>query len=242
MNGRSEMFLFPRMRWGFGVLAVLALLLAACSSGAGNTTPTSGAAGAPATIVSTNGAAVATTVSTMFPTNTAGTPSGSETPMATGAVPATGATVSPTGGVPGTGGTAAAEAMVNVVSDPKYGNILVDGNGMTLYVFAKDTPDKSNCSASCLKLWPPLLTQGNPVAGQGADRSMLAWTALADGSRIVTYNHMPLYRFSGDKKAGDTNGQGLNNVWHVVSPDGKPVTGTGTTGAPAGGGTGGYGG
>lgn len=227
MNTRSKKCLFPHAPWIPAALAVMALLLAACgSSGAGNATPTVPPA-APATIVST-----------AAPVSTTGiyavTPSGSAAPSSTGAVPATGATAAPTAGIPAT--QAAGKAVVNVVSNPKLGNILVDDKGMTLYILTKDPPDRSTCSASCLKLWPPLLTQGDPLAGPGADKNMLAWTALADGSRIVTYNHMPLYHFSGDKNAGDTNGQGLNKVWFVVSPDGKPVT-TNTTQN----GTGGYG-
>jgi predicted lipoprotein with Yx(FWY)xxD motif len=118
---------------------------------------------------------------------------------------------------------AAAEATINVATDPKLGKILVDGKGMTLYVFTKDTPDKSNCAGGCLKAWPALLTQGSPKAGTGVDASMLGSTALADGSKIVTYNHMPLYYFVQDKNSGDVLGQGNGSVWFVVGPDGKTV-------------------
>ena len=118
---------------------------------------------------------------------------------------------------------AAQEAVVNIVTDPTLGQILVDGNGMTLYSFTKDAPDKSNCDASCLANWPPLLTQGSPTLGAGVDDSLIGSTTLADGSKIVTYNHMPLYNWINDSKAGDTTGQGVGSVWFVVSPDGKPV-------------------
>ena len=57
------------------------------------------------------------------------------------------------------------EPTINVVMDPKLGQILVDGKGMTLYMFTKDEPNKSNCNADCLAKWPPLLTQGSPDAG-----------------------------------------------------------------------------
>ena len=149
--------------------------------------------------------------------------------------------------IPVTGGSSAgADVTINVATDPTLGKILVDGNGMTLYVFTKDGPDQSNCTGGCLKVWPPLLTQGSPVAGTGVDASLLGTAKLADGTMIVTYNKMPLYRYASDAKAGDTLGQGVNNVWYTVSPDGNAVgmapmipapTSTGTTAGAAAGAT-----
>jgi hypothetical protein len=49
----------------------------------------------------------------------------------------------------------------------------------------------------------------------------------------VTLAGHPLYYFSGDSKAGDTNGQGKANIWHLASPTGDPVGGAAATGAPA---------
>ncbi|OGO11990.1 MAG: hypothetical protein A2030_01630 [Chloroflexi bacterium RBG_19FT_COMBO_50_10] len=118
---------------------------------------------------------------------------------------------------------AAAEAVINVTTDPTLGQILVDGEGMTLYMFTKDEADKSNCNAACLAKWPPLLTQGNPTLGSGVDASMVGSAALADGTKIVTYNHMPLYYFINDSKSGETTGQGVGSVWYVIAPAGQPV-------------------
>jgi predicted lipoprotein with Yx(FWY)xxD motif len=117
----------------------------------------------------------------------------------------------------------AGEAAINLTTDPTLGKILVDGKGMTLYVFTKDGPDKSNCDASCQANWPPLLTQGAPQLGAGVDDSLIGSTTLEDGRKIVTYNHMPLYYYIVDSKPGDTTGQDVGSVWYVVSPDGKPV-------------------
>jgi hypothetical protein len=94
---------------------------------------------------------------------------------------------------------------------------------MTLYMFTKDEPDKSNCDPSCLKKWPPLLTNGNPVLGAGVDQSLVGSAPLPDGSRIVTYNKMPLYYWYKDLKPGDTDGQDVGNVWYVVAPDGRVI-------------------
>jgi predicted lipoprotein with Yx(FWY)xxD motif len=115
------------------------------------------------------------------------------------------------------------EPTLNVATDPKLGQILVDGKGMTLYIFTRDLLDVSNCSGDCLVSWPPLLTQGNPILGAGVDDSKVGSALLADGTMIVTYNHMPLYYWIKDTKPGDTTGQGVGSVWYVLSPDGEII-------------------
>jgi predicted lipoprotein with Yx(FWY)xxD motif len=120
-------------------------------------------------------------------------------------------------------GMPAAASTLMVAKDPILGSILVDGKGMTLYMFTKDEPDKSNCSGGCLAAWPPFLADGAPVAGAGVDSTLIGTAALPDGTKILTYNHMPLYYWAADLKPGDTSGQGVNSVWYVVAPDGKPV-------------------
>lgn len=115
------------------------------------------------------------------------------------------------------------DVSLQVAMDPVLGEILVDGNGMTLYMFTKDEPNKSNCAGECLAAWPPFLANGTVTAGVGVDGSLLGEAALPDGSMIVTYNQMPLYYWAGDVNPGDTNGQDVNKVWYVVSPEGDPV-------------------
>ena len=79
---------------------------------------------------------------------------------------------------------AAMEVSVQVATNPQLGEILVDGNGMTLYMYTKDEADKSNCAGGCLEAWPPLLADGTVIAGDGVDANLLGETALADGSMI----------------------------------------------------------
>jgi len=112
---------------------------------------------------------------------------------------------------------------VEVAKDPTLGEILVDGNGMTLYMFTKDEPDKVNCAGDCLVAWPPFISDGTVTAGPGVDAKLLGEATLPDGSLIVTYNQMPLYYWMNDLKPGDTTGQDVNKVWYVVSPAGEPV-------------------
>ena len=112
-------------------------------------------------------------------------------------------------------------ATLAITSTEKLGSILVDGGGLTLYMFAKDTKDTSNCYGQCEVAWPPLLQTDKPTVGDGVDASLLGTTQRKDGTTQVTYNGMPLYYFFKDHAAGDVNGQGVGNVWYVLSPDGK---------------------
>ena len=116
---------------------------------------------------------------------------------------------------PSSGGTAGME--IKVSSNSSLGSFLVDEDGMTLYLFTKDTPGVSNCTGNCLTAWPPLLTGGDPRADDGVV-GKLGTITLADGTLQVTYNDMPLYYYISDVKPGDTVGQGVGGVWFVVAP------------------------
>ena len=139
-------------------------------------------------------------------------------PTSAPVIPVTGPTSTPAAA------PASGPAAVDVSQDSKLGSILVDSKGMTLYMYTKDTANTSSCYSSCATAWPPLLTTGAPTAGTGVDASLLGTTTRTDGSTQVTYNGLPLYYWIKDKAAGDTTGQGVQNVWYVVDPSGKPVT------------------
>jgi len=113
------------------------------------------------------------------------------------------------------------------IGTTKLGSVLVDSNGLTVYLFLADKGTASSCnSASCVQYWPPVTTSGAPQAGSGVNASLLGTTARADGSTQVTYAGHPLYYFVSDKKAGDATGQGLNAFgapWYVVSPSGMQI-------------------
>ena len=114
---------------------------------------------------------------------------------------------------------------VTVAEHPELGTILVDGGGLTLYLFTRDTSDASNCTAGCAITWPPLLAaQGDvKVAGEGADSDLLGSITREDGSTQVTYNGHALYNFSGDRNPGDSRGYGVGHVWFGISPSGEPI-------------------
>ena len=110
---------------------------------------------------------------------------------------------------------AAAGATIAVGTNAKLGQILVDGTGMTVYLFVADTGTKSTCYTSCATIWPPVLTGGVPQVGTGATASLLGTTTRTDGKIEVTYAGHPLYYFIQDKKPGDTTGQGVNGFGAV---------------------------
>jgi predicted lipoprotein with Yx(FWY)xxD motif len=129
---------------------------------------------------------------------------------------------------PSTSTQAASGVATIAVRTTPLGRILVDGRGMTLYLFEKDTGMMSTCNGSCAKFWPPVTTTGAAKAGSGLDAGKLGATARTDGETEVTYNGHPLYYYAGDKQPGDTTGQGLNAfgaLWYVLSPAGKEVVG-----------------
>lgn len=140
---------------------------------------------------------------------------GSSSPSSAGTSPA----ASPTPVATGT--------TIAVATNAKYGQILVDGKGMTLYLFVADTGTSSTCYTSCATIWPPVLTTGAPQAGTGAQASLLGTTMRTDGMVEVTCAGHPLYYFVKDKQPGDTTGQGVNGfggLWWVLSPGGAAIT------------------
>jgi predicted lipoprotein with Yx(FWY)xxD motif len=118
---------------------------------------------------------------------------------------------------------------VTGTSAGKLGTILTDGHGGTLYLFEKDTPNRSNCTDTCAEDWMPYTTNGTaPTPGPGTSPSMLTTITRADGSTQLTYNTHPLYYYSDDKKTpGSIEGQANNEyggLWYTVSPNGTADT------------------
>ena len=115
------------------------------------------------------------------------------------------------------------------VANENLGNILVDSQGRTLYLFRSDSGTKSACTGACAIDWPPLRATEKPTVGGGATASILATSPRSDGKPQVTYNGHPLYLFSGDQRPGDTNGEGVNafgGLWYALSSAGDQIIGS----------------
>jgi predicted lipoprotein with Yx(FWY)xxD motif/uncharacterized protein GlcG (DUF336 family) len=149
------------------------------------------------------------------------TPTVSATPAATVTITATGtmtATPMATGTVTSTG-SAPASVAVNTAAAGQMGTILVDGQGMSLYTYAKDTPGTSTCTGGCATAWPPLyIADGGTIEAGTGVTGTLSIIDRPDGTYQVAYNSMPLYLWAKDTKPGDVTGDGVAGVWHVAKP------------------------
>ena len=133
------------------------------------------------------------------------------------APPSATASAAPTAASPSTAAGDTNE--VTVATDAKLGKFLAGKDGMTLYIFKKDTANVSNCSNGCAQAWPPFtLDAGEQVkAGAGITGAFTTF-ARSDGTMQVAYKGAPLYYYATDKKAGDVIGQNVGGVWFVAAP------------------------
>ena len=104
------------------------------------------------------------------------------------------------------------------LADSSLGKILVDGSGMSLYLFTPDSAGKSTCNGGCASAWPPLV--GTPT-GDGLDANDLGVMTRDDGTKQATFSGHPLYRFAGDSAAGDVGGQGSGGKWFAIDAEGN---------------------
>lgn len=122
--------------------------------------------------------------------------------------------------------TDASNPTVQVRSHEELGDVLVGPEGMTLYNFDRDEQGagESTCYDGCAESWPPLTVGGEPTVGDDVTAEITTFER-EDGSTQVAANGWPLYYFAPDERPGDANGQGANDVWWVLRPDGSPVRG-----------------
>jgi predicted lipoprotein with Yx(FWY)xxD motif len=108
--------------------------------------------------------------------------------------------------------------------ESSLGTIVVDGKGMSLYYFTKDTKDTkvSACTGGCLEAWPIATTTNDTPVVEGVTGEV-GTIDSPDGKKHLTLNGMPLYYWAKDTKPGDVTGQGVNDVWYVVTPAGEMI-------------------
>jgi predicted lipoprotein with Yx(FWY)xxD motif len=112
------------------------------------------------------------------------------------------------------------------------GTVVTDEDGWILYRFDGDKrqPPTSNCRDACEQTWPPAYTDGKPIV-KGVKKSLVGTVTRADGTKQLTINNWPVYRYVGDTKPGEWRGQAVGGRWFAIAPSGKKVAG----GGPAGG-------
>jgi len=118
-------------------------------------------------------------------------------------------------------------AEVAVAENDALGDYLADEDGLSLYLFVDEEGNPAPCTTDgCLGAWPPFTTEGDPVAGEEIDASLLSTTEGPDGTTQVVYNDWPLWYFVNDDSPGDVNGHGIvsfGGTWLLVSPEGEAI-------------------
>src|SRR5699024_636270 len=121
---------------------------------------------------------------------------------------------------------------IKVKQEEPQGSYLTDGQGMSLYMFLKDTAlhqdnPESTCYDECAEAWPPVLVKNKEVkAGARVDTTILGTVKRKDGTMQVTYNDYPLYYYVDDKEEGDIMGQDKKEYsykWFLVKPNGDMI-------------------
>ena len=160
------------------------------------------------------------------PSGAATTPSAAASSAAPSASAAPGDEASPGGSADASAsGSGATRDVTVMVADSELGEILVDGEGRTLYMFVPDEESgEPTCYDQCAEAWPPLVAEGEITVGEGLDGSDFSTVPRTDDAGDqVKVGDWPLYYFANDAAPGDTNGQGVNEVWYVLGPDGEPI-------------------
>ena len=110
-----------------------------------------------------------------------------------------------------------------VTGKSEFGEMLFDARQQAIYIFENDPNGESACYDDCAEAWPPVFTDGEPVAGDGVDESLLGTTKRRDGKLQVTYSGQPLYFYAhegpGEVKCHNVSLNG--GLWWVVGPNGK---------------------
>ena len=111
-------------------------------------------------------------------------------------------------------------------ADSQYGNVLFGGDDQAIYYFDKEAGSKSECYGECAEAWPPVMTEGAPQAGAGAQAGLLGTTPRDDGSTQVTYDGHPLYYYAHERPNEVTchDVSEFGGLWLAVQPSGEAVS------------------
>jgi len=107
------------------------------------------------------------------------------------------------------------------VTTTSLGKIVVDGKGMSAYFFDRDTANSgsSACAGQCAVIWPAITSTSEVPVVSGITGKV----GTIGSTHQITINGRPIYTYLYDTALGSTNGQGVSNVWYVVSPAGNEM-------------------
>lgn len=107
------------------------------------------------------------------------------------------------------------------------GSVVVDGEGYTLYRSDDDKadPPTTKCVDACAEKWPPVVVDRTAkLRVDGIEDSAIGLLARPDGSTQLTIKGWAVYRYSGDKAPGATDGQGVGGTWYAITPQGRKAS------------------
>jgi len=125
----------------------------------------------------------------------------------------------------GSGGSGGGEGTTIATGESQFGEVLFDGGEQAIYYFDREATERSECYGGCATAWPPVLTEGEPVAAAGAESKLLGTTERDDGTTQVTYDGRPLYYYAheGPGQLLCHNVDEFGGLWLAVQPSGAPV-------------------
>ncbi|MGH2984376.1 MAG: COG4315 family predicted lipoprotein [Solirubrobacterales bacterium] len=144
---------------------------------------------------------------------------------AAGGTSATTEVAAPTTTAPPSGAGTGAGTTIKT-ADSQYGDVLFGGDDQAIYYFDKESGSKSECNGACAEAWPPVLTEGAPEAGAGAEAGLLGTTQRDDGTTQVTYDGHPLYYYAheGPGVVECHNVEEFGGLWLAVQGNGQQVS------------------
>jgi predicted lipoprotein with Yx(FWY)xxD motif len=127
--------------------------------------------------------------------------------------------------VPAAGASAATLELRNTA---RFGQILTNSAGFTIYAFESDSKNFDLCQSisGCTHVWPPLLAvEGEPITvGPRLRGNKVGTITLASGAKQITYNHHPLYGYIGDTLPEQTSYVGavaFGGYWWALNRNGN---------------------
>lgn len=106
---------------------------------------------------------------------------------------------------------------LRVMKKEETGQYLADSAGMTLYFSIEDKEGVSTCTNHCLEEWPPFYLGSSKVPEGFSPSDFGEITREDTGKKQSTYKGYPLYYFSRDQVAGQTNGYSADDKWYTVN-------------------------
>jgi predicted lipoprotein with Yx(FWY)xxD motif len=121
-----------------------------------------------------------------------------------------------------------ANEQVSVSDVDGVGDVLVDAKGDALYMSEQEAGGMVLCTDGCTAFWEPLTVSGTgSPTGASSVAGTLGTVERPDGSRQITFDGAPLYRFTEDSGPGVVSGDGFADsfdgrqfTWHVARPGG----------------------